>query len=139
MSEIKITSEIERVYSPESLCASIRGKNTRIVVKDDVKSGIASVPPVFLSAPSRSSPSSKRFLKSSAITIPLSTNRPRAIIRVAKDIRSKGILKKFMIDSVMRMTPGTIDPTISPVRSPKNIITTIKTMVRVWITFKLTP
>ena len=93
-SVIMMTSDMERMYSPELSLASISGIKARIVVRDEVSSGMASVFPVARQAAFRSSPRSRRERISSAMTMPLSTSIPRAMIDDAIDTRSSSMPKK---------------------------------------------
>ena len=127
------------MYSPATLSASISGRNTKIVVSDEVSKGNARERLEFASACSRSSPSSNLLLKSSATTMPLSTSTPNEIINVANDMRSSTIPENAIIEMVMSITLGTIPPTMSPAFTPKNSNTTALTIARVSNTLILTP
>ena len=83
-----MTSERDLVYSPAVDSANISGKKNKIVVKDEVSKGIVSSLPTPLRASILEIPRSSLFIKSSATTIPLSTSKPKAMIRVAKLILS---------------------------------------------------
>ena len=86
-SEIRITCDIERRYSPAESGASARGMNISTVVIDAISSGMARPRPVLVAASMRSSPWNSRLLISSATTMPLSTSRPSEMIRVASEMR----------------------------------------------------
>ena len=75
------------VYSPVPPTANGMGKKAKIVVKVDVNSGIASVRPAARAASRRSSPRCIRLRMSSAMTMPLSTSMPSAMISEAIDMR----------------------------------------------------
>ncbi len=122
----------EKAYSPVWPSINNMGKNAKMVVKDEVNSGIASVFPVARQAAFLCSPRSSRARISSAMTMPLSTSIPRAMIDDAIETRSSSIAKKRMLISPSSMVMGTKEPTINPVRTPKNSMTTTRTMTRVW-------
>ena len=71
--------------------------------------------------------------------MPLSTNKPNEMIRVAKLIRSSFMSLNCIMLRVASITKGTIAPTIRPVRSPKNKMTTTSTMAKVCRTLTETP
>ncbi len=101
------------------------------MVREDVSSGIASVPAVLRQAVRRSSPLSSRFRMSSAVTMPLSTSMPRAMMAEAMEMRSSSMPTKPMTISPRSMVIGTKEPTINPVRTPRKSTTTTSTMTRV--------
>ena len=68
---------------------------------------------------------------SSAITMPLSTNMPSAMMAEAIDMRSSSIPKKRITISPISIVIGTNDPTINPVRTPRKSITTTRTITNV--------
>ncbi len=108
------------------------GTNARMVVRDEVRRGMARVFPASKQASRLSCPPCMRVRTSSATTMPLSTNIPRAIMDEAMETRSSSTPKNLMTISPKSMVIGTNEPTISPVRIPKKIITTTSTIVRVW-------
>ena len=107
------------------------GIKTRMVVKEEVSSGTERVVPVSIQASRFSWPFSRRVRMSSAMTMPLSTSMPSAMMEEAMETRSSSISKKRMATMPKSMVMGTNEPTISPVRMPRNNMTTTRTITRV--------
>ena len=127
-----ITWASARRNSPVVSGASISGRKASMVVSDDVSSGTASVRLAASAASRRAAPSSMRFLMSSAITTPLSTSRPSAMMMAAMETRCSGIPHSSMPTSDSRIVSGTMVPTMAPARRPRNSITTASTVSSVW-------
>ena len=134
-----MTRDKERVYSPATCSAIISGIKNKIVVSEEVRSGTVNSLPHCLIASSRSTFFSIRLMISSATTIPLSTSKPREMMREARLILSNLISKIFIRARDTIITMGTNAPTIEPVLKPRNIITVARTMIRVCATLRETP
>ncbi len=125
-----ITCPRDMVYSPVPPTARGIGRKARMVVSDAVNNGMARVLPEARTASLRSWPDSRRTRMSSATTMPLSTNMPRAMIIDAMDMRCNSTSMVHMMTRPISMAKGTKEPTISPVRKPRKRITTNSTMTR---------
>ena len=122
------TCASERVNSPAPPSANAIGTKNRMVVSDEVSSGIARVRPDSIAAAIRSAPDSRRTRMSSAMTMPLSTSMPSAMISAAIDTRCSSTSNARMTMIASSIVTGTKAPTISPVRTPRNNMTTASTM-----------
>ena len=125
------TTGREKAYSPVWPSINSMGMKASMVVREEVSSGIESVRPVSMQARRRSSPRSSRLRMSSAMTIPLSTSMPRAMIEEAIETRSSSIPTRRITIKPVSMVRGTNEPTIRPVRTPRKTITTTSTMTMV--------
>ena len=107
------------------------GVNARMVVSDEVNNGTASDPPASRHACRRSWPRSIRLRMSSATTMALSTSMPRATMVEMIETRSSSMPNWRMAIRPNSMVIGTKEPTIRPVRKPRNTMTTNSTMASV--------
>ena len=127
-SAIAITMPMLRRYSPVSVLESTRGMKVRMMASEDTNSGTSIVRPASAAAWSRGSPSARRRSMSSATTMALSTNRPSAMMMAPTEMMCRSMFSSFMMARVPSTVVGTMAPTISPVRRPRNSTTTAITM-----------
>ncbi len=123
----------ERRYSLVLVWPRKNGEKASTITSDEVNNGIARVRPASSQAWRRSSPACNRRSMSSAITIPLSTSKPSARMIAAIDTVCSSTPSMRMAINVPRMVSGTMAPTTSPVRQPRNSMTTAMTMTTVSI------
>ncbi len=121
----------ERRYSLVLVWPKKNGENASTMTNDEVSKGVANVRPASIQAWRRSSPATRRRSMSSAITMPLSTNKPSARIMAAIETVCSSTFSTRMTINEAKMVNGTIAPTINPVRQPRNSITTAMTMTMV--------
>ena len=102
-----------------------------MVVREEVSRGTARVRPDSLQASVRSSPRSRRLRMSSTTTMALSTSIPRATIDEMIETRSSSMPNWRITTRPSNRVIGTKDPTMSPLRTPRNSMTTTSTMASV--------
>ena len=130
------TAPSEKAYSPSAPSRIKNGVKAKMVVSEEIKSGVANCLPDAIAASLRAVPASTCRRISSTITTPLSTNRPSEMITAAMETCSSAISRIPIPRSENITANGTIDAITRPERQPRNARTTNTTTMKVCPTFE---
>ena len=139
MSEIKITINRERQYSPVLSSDVPMAAKPATATTVAPNNGMAVWPTMSLAAFMASMPCCMRIRMPSVTTMALSTSIPRAITSAPNEMRSRVMLPIFIKINVPKMVTAKIAPMIRPLRKPMETNSTSTTIAMEASRFCLKP